>query len=462
MTETKLKARTVLVRFQKALQILQREGVRPLFDRILAKISANHEMSISPLGEIKWPASTPPPVYFVGKKLSGSRLKEAILRNMTHDRYILALSHNDYTQNVGGVQLKIADEQVAENDREISYLHIFPYGARQTLVFDDECPVSGINLDGREIGFVNEETLLEVIKELPGKQVSEVRIHHSMGFKMKYIQDLLDTLNNPRVKFWLHDFFSVCPGYLLLRNNVEYCGAPDIDSNACQICMYGNLRYQHLEAFESLFLNKSIGVIAPSDFALSLWQEKFPIKNYPGTVCPHAQLAWKEKKPVIPRNSKLKVAFVGYPMMHKGWCTWLTLTSKLQGDPRYHFYLFSSRRPFSRNFTRVSVAVTKEKRSKMLQVLQENKIDIAFLWSICPETFSFTLYESLAAGCYILTNKNSGNIQNFIHQYPQFGLVVKEEEALLDLFSSGEIIRLIGTYQKDGRPTAEILNNTKC
>ena len=46
----------------------------------------------------------------------------------------------------------------------------------------------------------------------------------------------------------------------------------------------------------------------------------------------------------------------------------------------------------------------------MLQTLRRHELDFAFLWSIWPETFSFTCCEAIAAGSFVITNEVSGNI----------------------------------------------------
>ncbi|MFZ3070593.1 MAG: hypothetical protein WA110_05685 [Anaerolineaceae bacterium] len=444
------------IRVQKALRILRDEGIQSLYQRMAGKYSVMDKYSDNLPANID--GSKSPPIIFVGKKLSAAQLREALINKMPHEAYTIVLSQDDYLNNVGGVQLKIADEQAAANQKGGSYLHIHPYAARQTLVFEDH-PVLGVNLNGERIGFVDQNALIEVMEGLTTKRVSTVSIHHTMGFNLDFVQWLIKAANTEQVFFWLHDFFSLCPSYFLLRNNIAYCGAPDISSNACQICAYGALREKQQQAFTTLFQNNRIEIVAPSEFTLSLWKEKFPVKGVPGKVRPHAALVWKESSPRQISGSPLRIAFVGFPVFHKGWNTWLRLTKQLRDDPRFEFYLFSSMRRASRNYKQITVAVTKQDRSKMSRVLRDNHIDVAFLWSICPETFSFTLYESLAAGCYVLTCRDSGNIQYYLREHPVQGQVVESEKALFELFSGGGIVEQVETYQKDGLPQAEIFIN---
>jgi hypothetical protein len=60
--------------------------------------------------------------------------------------------------------------------------------------------------------------------------------------------------------------------------------------------------------------------------------------------------------------------------------------------------------------TYVPVSFLDDGPDAMIQALQKNRIDIAFLWSIWPETYSFTLFEAFAANCFVVTNEISGNI----------------------------------------------------
>ena len=84
----------------------------------------------------------------------------------------------------------------------------------------------------------------------------------------------------------------------------------------------------------------------------------------------------------------------------------------------------------------------------MVESLRWNQIDVALLWSTVAETFSFTMHEALAAGCFILTNPNSGNIQDYVHHHPECGLVLEDEAALIELFKSGAIIDAVREYQR--------------
>ncbi len=68
----------------------------------------------------------------------------------------------------------------------------------------------------------------------------------------------------------------------------------------------------------------------------------------------------------------------------------------------------------------------------MIRALEKHRIDAAFLWSICPETYSFTTSEACAANCFIITNAMSGNIAARVRETGR-GIVCRDEAELFEL-----------------------------
>ena len=401
-----------------------------------------------------------PPV----KVLQPAEIKQLIEQKIHYNRYIISISHNDYLkETTGGVQVYIAHEQKSVFRDGTSYLHLFPHAFGLNLLLDEDPNfLVGINLDGEHLGVSQIDALIEAIAALPNLTLENIHIHHSMGFNVHAIQKILD-IGSRRAEFWLHDFFSLCPSYHLLRNELEYCGAPNANSNACGICKYGGHRKEQQPALWRLFEDNHLHVIAPSSFALNFWQEKFPIKNIPGKIIPLLSLRWST--PIPPLKNKiekglagLSIGYLGFPLDQKGWKTWLKLVEACTTDSRYKFFHFSSAEGTPGNYHRIHVAVTPEKPGMMIDTLRQENIDVALLWSLVPETFSFTLHEALAAGCFIVTNKKSGNIQDFLRRNPEYGLVLDGESDLLELFANGELARRVKQYQAHGKPTGELVH----
>lgn len=458
-----MRSEQFLIKIQKAVHILKTQGLEALISRLRTKTNIRPIKTSRQLNAKSAQAITEAKAIFVGRILTKEKLESKMNSVLQRSVIRIAFSHDNYLENVGGLQLKIADEQLEVNRSGKGYLHIFPYGAGLSLMEFNEDSVIGINLNGEWVGYTHPKILIDYLTEKSSElNVERLSIHHAMGFDLSFVENVIEVAHHPRAVFWLHDFFSLCSGYRLLRNDLEFCGVPDVKSNACSLCIYGERRTKHLTEFESFFTRNAVEVISPSEFALELWRKGFPVKGITSIVCPNASLDYQKPIPNASKKSAIKVAFVGFPVYHKGWETWLKLTDKFGSDPRFEFILFSETRLPSRNFKNISVSVTKERRSQMIEALQDNNIDVAFLWSICPETFSFTLYESLSAGCTILTNRNSGNIQAYVREHPETGIVLDDENALMTLFEGSGLGDYLVEGQKEGRRTATLKINSGC
>lgn len=381
-------------------------------------------------------------------------LKEHFSKHLK-TKYKIALSHDNYLNITGGSQVIMADEQCLANRAGISYLHIYPYRRVKMLVNDETLLYLGLNLDGEYLADTEGNELITALNEVDGIHLDQLSIHHTMGFNHKILQSLLEFSGKKGV-FWLHDYFSLCPSYNLLRNDKEYCGAPEINSNACRLCRHIQQRALQQPTFERLFKDNQLEIAAPSRFTYELWQSRFPMEA-PVHIIPPALLKWNMPSSAHPIVGSLKIGFLGYPLEYKGWEVWLRLVNEAEDDKRYRFYHFSTQAGEESNYRRIETRVTNKNRLAMVENLRKNQIDIALLWSTVAETFSFTLHEALASGCFILTNPDSGNIQDYIRRNPERGLVLEGEDELIRLFTSGEIAEKVKNYQKDGKPQADLV-----
>lgn len=386
--------------------------------------------------------------------ITAPKIKE-ILENELRDNLVLSLSHDDYLTVTGGAQVYMADEQRLVNQKDQSYLHVYPYNKGKTLISSDDILYLGVNLDGRKLFETESNELVSALSELKDKKLTKLSIHHSMGFNSLTLQSFLD-LAGKQGTFWLHDYFSLCPSYNLLRNDREYCGAPDINSNSCRLCSYGDQRKIQAVEFEQLFRANRLEVVAPSRFSYELWQSRFPVIST-SHIIPPTVLRWGSNHPIKSKSGELRIGFLGYPLAHKGWPAWTRLVKQFSGKDKFKFFHFSSQQGEIGNYSRVDTRVTKENRLAMVDNLQSNQIDVALLWSTVAETFSFTLHEALAAGCFIVTNPNSGNIQDYIRRHPERGLILNDENELIDCFEKGVLATKVMDYQKQGKPQAELI-----
>ncbi len=93
----------------------------------------------------------------------------------------------------------------------------------------------------------------------------------------------------------------------------------------------------------------------------------------------------------------------------------------------------------------------------MTETLRDKEIDAVLLWPLWPETFSIKLHDALAAGCFIVTNPLSGNIQDYIRRNPRQGVILEDEKALHDFVATGELAKRLKEYRENGKPQAELI-----
>jgi hypothetical protein len=77
----------------------------------------------------------------------------------------------------------------------------------------------------------------------------------------------------------------------------------------------------------------------------------------------------------------------------------------------------------------------------MRRALAEAEIDVALIWPLCRETFSFTAHEAVGAGAAVVTNPDSGNVAAFVTGGGH-GRVLADEDALAEAFETGDILAL--------------------
>lgn len=378
-------------------------------------------------------------------------------------RLHISVSHDDYTASLGGVQLCLAREAVAIAQAGRPRLHIYPSSHSPVIDVETAEPLVGLLINGQRAGLFPAEA---VAKALTGRvSKATFAVHSFLGHSIPAVTAILKAAGLSKGFFWIHDFASVCSNYALLRNDVVFCGAPPPDSQACGICVYGERRQIHLAEHGDFFRAFELTSVAPSEAAMSLWRKTYPKAAKAMRVLPHAVLEPREVKKK-PRTAKtpLRVGFLGMPADHKGWPVFARLVDMFRSDPRYQFlHLGFAPDP--------SCAAAFEKVGgpdgrTMAEAVETLDLDVAVVWSLCPETFCFTAYEAVSAGAAVLTLPDAGNVPRFVEagDGASRGLVVADEHELFALFRDGGALALARSKRKPqhfdmsfSRMTADLL-----
>lgn len=355
----------------------------------------------------------------------------------------VTFSHDDFSANLGGVQLVIRREaaQLAEAGRD--HLHLFPADPWPVVRTAEEPGLLGAVWNGRALGAFAPAMVARALGGAVGNTSAEGRsfaIHSLLGHAADETADILAAAGLSAGAFWQHDFASLCAGYHLMRNDVEDCAAPPPDSAACGVCVYSPWRARHLAAHRRLFERLRLTVVSPSESALSLWRSASDLPVAGTRVHPHATLTPRGPAPEPEAGRPFKLAYAGFPAAHKGWPLFRHLALKHAGDPRYDFLHLGARPEPNLGLPFEAVAVTAETPLAMQAALEAHRPDAVLIWPLCRETFSFVAYEAVAAGCAVITGPDSGNVAAFVRESGQ-GFVL-DEAALDAAFESGAVLEL--------------------
>lgn len=342
-------------------------------------------------------------------------LEELLLPEATG--FMLSVSHDDYLENVGGIQLCLAEEQRHAEGAGINYIHLAPMQARLTL--DPEADpgriVLRISCNGEKVGTASAASILSVLEKM--RDESSVRwvyvLHHLLGHSATVVLEAAKRLRFEATYFWLHDYLFACEQYNLLRNDYDFCHAPPTNSSACELCVHGQRRVPHLKQMTRMFDLLKPHILAPSNSVADAWRQSSTLPHDGISVVPHAVPIFKGKMVNYAAGGAsvrpIRIAYVGYPLFHKGWPSFEQLAWAFSDDERYEFvHLGQHQKPGGR-LQFYTAKATADDRDATIRALREAAVDVVMIWPAWPETFSIVTAEAVASGAMVITHPGSGN-----------------------------------------------------
>ena len=332
-------------------------------------------------------------------------------------------SNTDYLKLTGGTEKFLKDiiEEFKKNN--IDSVQIFPIQKLNRAVSkylkNSHNEYVGINVNGSYYGTFEFAKLSNVFVHLQKKYkfvYQGIIINQINNFSKKNLAKLFKTINLP-IKYIVHDFTSLCP-YIFYPSKTGVICETDIvipSRETCGSCNYlekAIANYKSSKEFFDTCENLLDSFIFPSENAYRNWEKSFQYScNY--VVRPH--LSYNFCAVDKNYNKKTRLAFIGQPANHKGLKEWLHLIEILPKD-EFEFYYLGNSDMFEKNPNIITCNVDyRDKNSLTMQkALKKFNIDVVFLWSKCMETYSYTYYESLESGCYVVTNNYSGNIADSV------------------------------------------------
>lgn len=328
---------------------------------------------------------------------------------------VISISHSNYLYKGAGTEKCMREIKQILKKENVHYLQIFSFEKYSNLnKFSDMSNKIGVNYDENFLGIYTYSALLDLLNNISLKndiQFVGIHINNVINHDLSYLKKFIFSTNLP-ITVWLHDYSSICGNSpILLDGNGVCCNNFIKNLDICKKCS----KYKKVVESNDVYrFYKDIDylihcIIAPSNSVkrnillyYSFWDDRIVVR-------PHLKFTSVAKRKGL--SYPIRIAYVGGKYSHKGYEEWLQLTKCFKDNEHYEFYYLGSSVSGSSDFIKeIKVDVSEQGEKAMQNAILKQQIDVAFLWSKCQETYSYTYYESFCSGARIITNNKSGNI----------------------------------------------------
>ena len=361
-----------------------------------------------------------------------------LCKQLENSKYILGFVHSNISLEAAGVEKYILNEVELLKKISVKMLNIFPL--RNSDSFFDRNILKnyyGIIYEGRFYGAYTKEEIIALVQLLEKVNCSllEIQIHHLKNYQLDELMWIFKQIDS-KIRFFVHDFFSLCYTGIMLRNGKEFCGVGTIPENKCMGCECGENNQIHFGKMMSFIcgLKERLILVFPSQSTADIWKQTYGELVKEHIILPHLKIKEEKREKINRFHKKIRIAFVGAPIFHKGWDDYVDITEKID---RYEYYHFGVQPGTTGNWKQIPVSYLKDGEDAMTNALLDNQIDIVLMLTKCAETYGYTLYESALADCMLISLENRGNISDTIRKN-KWGYVFKTQNDLLQYLQNEE------------------------
>ena len=268
---------------------------------------------------------------------------------------------------------------------------------------DNKTEVKYHSIDNFSQNSFYNENYAKMFQEIIDKySINCVHIHHLIGHFFDAID--ISKKNNLKIILTIHDYYFACPTINKLYLDKEYCNKPTLEK--CGACLKS--RYTSVERGINFIkswrriceieLKKCDMLICPSLAAKDEMLKTYKDLNI--SVIEHGIDIKKTYKKLNTEKKYFDIAFLGAIGFHKGSNIMVNLVRSLSLT-RLRVHLFGI---LDRTFKSGKHYIDhgKYKREELCDLLHNNEIDLVCLFSIWPETYSYTLTEAIACGIPVI------------------------------------------------------------
>jgi glycosyltransferase involved in cell wall biosynthesis len=213
------------------------------------------------------------------------------------------------------------------------------------------------------------------------------------------------------LKFLVHDYYSICPMPHLIDYRMVYCGIPD-NIKDCENCLQRNrliniasLTSQNYPDITMRLWRKKFGDLLDASSIVCFSQSSKDIlqRAYPGLSDERFEIIlhrvdWVRPVTVLKSSRTVNIAILGHLVFHKGVSVVASLASYIdyyELDAKVHLFGEIVEPYESLNSLKSVILHGKYDKNELPDLMEKNEIDLVFIPSICPETFSYTTEEAI-------------------------------------------------------------------
>lgn len=340
-----------------------------------------------------------------------------------------------FTHNIGGgADLYLKKKIQKELKENPKYLYIVVY-------YMPNYGIYGVDfIDREEIVKTTINALKEIDILLPYCTINNICINELVTYPQMYetLKFILEIKRKTGAKliYLLHDYYCICPGINLMNKNT-FCNIPEL--NICKECEISNLQYKINEWRQNWkkFLEECDIITAFSQDSHQLLKKSYPqVKNI--IVKPHdcSYMIPLEKK--YKKTEQITIGVLGVLVAHKG----LEIIKKMIQiieEKKLKIRIVLIGETIEKIDSNSFYQTGQYKISEIPRLTLEYDIDIFFISSIWPETFSYTAEEVMRMGIPIVSF-NLGASAERIKKYEK-GTIIKKIDANLALDTIAETVK---------------------
>lgn len=232
-----------------------------------------------------------------------------------------------------------------------------------------------------------------------------------------------------------HDFFALCPSIYLMNDKQKHCFIPVKEE--CRECFQKNRNKMNTECSSidqwremwGEFLENCDEAIAFSENTKEYYQHYYPNVNY--RIIPHRVDYIVPVKPYKKSTDQLTIGVIGNLMPSKG-ADIIYQMSDLIKERNLNARIVVIGPDMDGNKNEDIIIHGKYKREELPVLMEKYQVDVVFIASVWPETFSYTTEEAMLMGMKVAAFDLGAPGERLKHY--QKGIIIKEmtAEAALD------------------------------